>query len=92
MVASSGGSNRPVSGSRRTPGEARTCGGASATHSPTAVNDRGPAATAATAASNSDVSVWRTPRGTRGSGIRARHSRRRGHSPASSVRPAAGRS
>ena len=52
MVASSGGPDRPVSGSRRTPRAARTCGGASATHSPAAANDRAPASTAATAASN----------------------------------------
>jgi hypothetical protein len=57
MVASPGGSNRRVSGSRRTPRAASTCGGASATHSPTAVNDLAPASTAATAAINNDVKV-----------------------------------
>jgi hypothetical protein len=44
-------------------GEARICGGASAAHSPIAVNDRAPASTAAAAVSNNDVSVCRTPRG-----------------------------
>jgi hypothetical protein len=68
MVASSGGSNQPASRSRRTPRQARTCGGASATYSPTAVNDRAPASTVATAAINNDVSVCRTPRGSCGSG------------------------
>jgi hypothetical protein len=61
-----------------TPRQARTCGGASATHSPMAVNDRALASTAAAAASNNDVSVWRTPRGSRGSGTRARYSSRPG--------------
>jgi hypothetical protein len=68
MVASSGGTNRRASGSRRTPRAARTCGGASATHSPTAVNDVAPASTAATAAINNDVRLCPTPRRFRGSG------------------------
>ena len=92
IVASSGGSNRPASGSRRTPRAASTCGGASATHSPIAVNDLAPASTAATAASNNDDRLWRTPRRSRGSGTRARHSSRPGHWPASSARSLAGRS
>ena len=58
---------------------------ASATHSPTAVNDRAPANTAAIAVSNNDVSVCRTPRGSRGSGTWRRHSSRLGHSSASSA-------
>ncbi len=92
MVASSGGSNRRASGSWRTPSAARTCGGASATHSPTAANDCAPASTAATAASNNDVRLCRTPRGSRGSGTRARYSSRPGHWPASNARSPAGRS
>jgi hypothetical protein len=40
---------------------------------PIAADDRTPASTAATAASNSDVSVWRLPRRSRGAGTRARH-------------------
>jgi hypothetical protein len=92
MVASSGGSNRPLNGSRRIPRQARTCGGASVTHSPIALNDRAPASTAATAVSNNDVSVCRTPRRSRGSGTRIRHSSKLGHSPASNPRSPAGRS
>jgi hypothetical protein len=42
-------------------------GDASATHSPTAASDCAPARAAATAASNNEVSVWRTPHGSRGS-------------------------
>ena len=91
MVASSGGTNRRVSGSQRTPRAARTCGGASATHSPTAVNDVAPASTAATAAINNEVRLCRTPRGSRGSGTRARYSARPGHWPDSSARSLAGR-
>lgn len=81
MVASSGGTNRRVSGSRRTPRAARTCGGASATHSPTAVSDVAPASTAATAAINKDVRLCRTPRRFRGSGTNARYSARPGTGP-----------
>ena len=76
MVASSGGWNCRVSGSRRIPSEARTDGGASAIHSPIAVNDRDPASTAAIAAASSEHSEWRIPRGSRGSGTRARYSSR----------------
>ena len=72
MVASPGGSNRRVSGSRRIPSEARTGGGASAIHSPMAVNDCAPAITAAIAAASTEDSEWRTPRRLRGSGTRAR--------------------
>ena len=78
IVASSGGLNRRVSGSRRIPSVARTDGGASATHSPIAVNDRDPASTAAIAAASSEHSEWRTPRGSRGSGTHARYSSRLG--------------
>jgi hypothetical protein len=42
-------------GSCLIPSAARTCGGASATHSPTAASDCAPASTAATAVSNNDV-------------------------------------
>lgn len=72
MVASPGGSHRRVSGSRRIPSEASTCGGASAIHSPMAVNDCAPASTAAIAAASTEDSEWRTPRRLRGSGTRAR--------------------
>lgn len=85
-VQAGDGVNRRVSGSRRTPRAARTCGGASATHSPTAVNDVAPASTAATAAINNDVRLCRTPRGFRGSGTHARYSARPGHWPDSSAR------
>jgi hypothetical protein len=81
MVASSGGTNRRVSGSQRTPRAARTCGGASATHSPTAVTDVAPASTAATAAINNDVRLCRTPRRFRGCGTRSRYSARLGTGP-----------
>jgi hypothetical protein len=54
------------------------------THSRTVVNDFAPARTATTATSNNDVSVWRTARGSRGSGTRVRYSARPGHCPASS--------
>ena len=40
-----------------------------------------PASTAATAANNNEVRVCRTPRGSRGSGTRARYSARPGHWP-----------
>jgi hypothetical protein len=53
-------------------------------HSLISVNDRAPASIAATAASNNDASVCRTPRGSRGSGTCARY-------PARTVRSAAGR-
>ena len=91
MAASSGGMNRRVSGSRRTPRAARTCGGASATHSPTAVNDAAPASTAATAPIDNHVRLCRTPRRLRGSGTHARYSARPGHWPDSSARSLAGR-
>jgi hypothetical protein len=91
MVASSGGWNWLVSGSRLIPSSARTCGGASATHSPTAASDCAPASTAATDASNNDVSVCRTPCGSRGSGTCGRHPVRPGHSLAHGRRPPAER-
>lgn len=59
MVASPGGSNRRVSGSLRIPSEASTDGGASAIHSPMAVNDCAPASTAAIAAASTEGSEWR---------------------------------
>ena len=80
-----------VSGSQRTPRAARACGGASAAHSPTAVNDVAPASTAATAAINNDVRLCRTPRRFRRSGTRSRYSARPGHWPDSSARSLAGR-
>lgn len=60
-------------------------------HSRTAVNDLAPASTAATVAINNDARLCRTPRGSRGSGTRARSSARPGHWPASSARSPAGR-
>ena len=50
-----------------------------------------PASTAATAASNNEVRVCRTPRGSRRSGTRARNSARPGHCPDSSTRSPGGR-
>jgi hypothetical protein len=78
MAASPGGSNRPVSGSRRIPSTAITCGGASAAHSLIAANDRAPATTAATDVRKRDASECRTPRGRRGSGTAARQRARPG--------------
>jgi hypothetical protein len=80
-----------VSGSQRTPRAARACGGASAAHSPTAVNNVAPASTAATAAINNDVRLCRTPRRFRRSGTRSRYSARPEHWPGSSARSLAGR-
>jgi len=57
-----------------------------------AAYDLAPASTAAMAASNSDVSVCRTPRGSRGSGTPSRHASKPGQSPSSSARSPAGRS
>ena len=79
MVASPGGRNRPASGSKRMPSAASTPGGASATHSPIAASDCAPARTAATEASSTEASEWRTPRGSRGSGTARRYSRRPGY-------------
>src|SRR5215469_17333392 len=57
-----------------------------------AAYDLAPASTAAMAASNSDVSVCRTPRGSRGSGTPSRHASKPGQSPSSSAWSPAGRS
>lgn len=52
--------------------QASTDGGASAIHSPMAVNDCAPASTAAIAAASTDGSGWRRARRLRGSGTRSR--------------------
>ena len=78
MVASSGGRNRPARGRSGRPARpARRL--ASATHSPIAASDCAPARTAATDASSTEASVWRTPRGSRESGTAGRNFRRLGH-------------
>ena len=91
IVASSGGSNRPASGSHRTPSAARTCGGASAIHSPTAANDLARPARPPRPPAGTYVRLWRRPRGSRGSGTRARYSARPGDWPHSRARSPAGR-
>jgi hypothetical protein len=71
-VASPGGRQRPVRGSRRTPSAASTWQGASLAHSPIAARELAPATTAATATASTAPSVCRRPRRCRGSGIWAR--------------------
>ena len=91
MVASSGGSNRRARGSCLIPSAARTCGGASATHSPTAASDCAPASTAATAASNKRRQAVPDPARVSRIG-HLLYSSRLGHWPVSNARSPAGRS
>lgn len=81
IVDSSGGVNRLVNGSQRTPRTSNTAGGASATHSPIAASDCAPANTAATATSNNELNECRTPRRWRGSGTHAKYPRKAGNCP-----------
>jgi hypothetical protein len=69
-VASPGGCQAPVSGSRRTPSSvASTWQGASLAHSPMAARDLAPASTAQTATPSTATSVCRRPRRCLGSAI-----------------------
>lgn len=75
-VASLGATCRAWRGSNRAPRAASTGWGASAAHSPIAVNDCAPAATAAAASARIDPIECRTPRRSRGSGTTVRCLRR----------------
>ena len=91
-VASPGGRQAPVRGSRRTPSAASTWQGASLAHSPIAARELAPATTAATATASTAPSVCRRPRRCRGSG--SGRGSRAGHGtarvPARRARPAGG--
>lgn len=66
---------------RATPSRSSTSAGASAIHSPTASSEFAPASTAHAVRASTAARAWRTPRGSRGSGILARRSSRPGTSP-----------
>jgi catechol 2,3-dioxygenase-like lactoylglutathione lyase family enzyme len=90
-VASPGGCQAPVHGSRRVPSAARTWPGASLAHSPMAARDLAPTSTAQTATPSTPTSGCRRPRRWRGSVIWARESSRLRHWSGASAAGAASR-